>query len=85
MSILTIFVNGRPVEARANDTVAVALLRAGITPSGALSGRGLFCGMGSCYECHAVIDDMPFTRMCMTTVAPDMQIRTEVKPGENDV
>ncbi len=40
--------------------------------------------MDSCYECHAVIDDVPFTRMCMTTVAPGMQARTAEVSGASD-
>jgi len=74
-------IDGQRVEARAADTVAVVLLRAGIVPSGERSGRGLFCGMGSCYECHAVVDGVPLTRTCMTTARPGMRIWTR-DPGE---
>ena len=76
-----IHVDGVPVTARPGDTVMVVLLRAGITPVGRASGRGLFCGMGSCFECHAVIDGVPFTRMCMTTAKPEMQVRTGAVAG----
>ena len=69
-------VDGRRVEVRPGDTVAVALLRAGIRPGGEHSGRGLFCGMGSCFECHAEVDGEPFIRTCMLTVREGMRVRT---------
>lgn len=71
-------VNGHRIEAFPGETVAAVLLRAGIGYSGELSGRGLFCGMGSCFECHAEIDGRPLVRTCMTTVRNGMRIRTAV-------
>ena len=73
-------IDGRAVDACPGDTVAAVLLRAGIVPAGEVSGRGLFCGMGSCYECHAVVDGVPFTRTCMTSARPGMRVWTR-EPG----
>ncbi len=84
MSAFTIFVDGRPVEAQPDDTVAVILLREGFVPSGELSGRGFFCGMGSCYECHAVVDEVPLTRTCMTTASPGMSVRTRAAEDRDE-
>ncbi len=83
MNSFMIEIDGQAVEGRPGDTAAVVLMRAGITLSGARSGRGLFCGMGSCYECHAVVDGVPLTRLCMTTARPGMRIRTR-DPGVAD-
>lgn len=81
MSTVTVEVNGCLIEADAGETVAVVLRRSGMRFGGTFSGRGLFCGMGSCFECHAEIDGRPFTRTCMTTVRDGMCIRT----GEDEV
>lgn len=76
MSGVTIEVDGRRVQAREGDTVAMALLRAGVSRGGERSGRGLFCGMGSCFECHAEVDGEPFVRTCLLGVRAGMRIRT---------
>lgn len=77
MNTVGVEVNGRRVEAGQGETIAVVLLRAGIGFGGGCSGRGVFCGMGSCFECHAEVDGQPLTRTCMTTVREGMSIRTE--------
>ena len=59
---LTLRVGGRPIASRPGDSVAAALVDAGvricrITGSG--EGRGVFCGMGVCQECVMTIDGAP--------------------------
>jgi predicted molibdopterin-dependent oxidoreductase YjgC len=41
------------------------------------SARGLFCGMGICFECLVTIDGVPNQRACVTSVAPGMKILTQ--------
>jgi hypothetical protein len=60
--------------------VAAALLADGIaairrTPGGAP--RGVFCGMGVCFDCLAVVDGTPNTRTCMTWVRDGMDVRLQ--------
>ena len=76
MTLVHIEVNGHHVAARPGDTVALALLRGGIGFEGNLSGRGLFCGMGSCFECHAEVDGEAHVRTCMIPVREGMRVRT---------
>lgn len=76
MTPVDIEIDGHRVQARPGDTVAVAMLRAGAHYDGDLSGRGLFCGMGSCYECHAEVNGEARVRTCMIEVRPGMRIRT---------
>jgi aerobic-type carbon monoxide dehydrogenase small subunit (CoxS/CutS family) len=69
--------NGQPVVAYAGETIAAALMVAGHrglrqTPQGAP--RGLYCGMGVCWECSVSVDGRPNIRACMTLVAPGMQV-----------
>jgi predicted molibdopterin-dependent oxidoreductase YjgC len=71
-------VNGQPISARHGQTVAAALLAAGRrvfrqTESG--EPRGLFCGMGVCFDCLVTINGLSEQRACMTPVQPGMQIQ----------
>ncbi len=70
-------VNGRMIPARSGQSVAAALMAAGIkvfrrSQSGAP--RGLFCGMGVCFECWISSNELPEQRACMTPVHPGMKI-----------
>jgi predicted molibdopterin-dependent oxidoreductase YjgC len=40
--------------------------------------RGLFCGMGVCYDCLVTIDGIPDQRACMTQVREGMRVSTAV-------
>ena len=39
--------------------------------------RGVFCGMGVCFDCLVIVDDVPNTRACMTWVREGMQVKTQ--------
>ena len=59
------------------ETVAAALAAVGITAlRHARNGeaRGLFCGMGVCFECLVTVDGRPGQRACMTKVGDGMQV-----------
>jgi predicted molibdopterin-dependent oxidoreductase YjgC len=78
---VTIYWNGKPLQARPDDSIAVALLAAGVntTRTTAASGapRGPYCMMGACFECLAEVDGRPNTQTCMTQVRDGMQIRPQ--------
>ena len=71
-------IDGRPFVARAGDTVATALLAAGVTMFRTTPGRGAargpYCLMGVCFECLVEIDGEPNRQACMTPVEPGMRI-----------
>lgn len=74
--------DGRPIPALPGETVAAALTAAGIlayrrTASGAP--RGLWCGMGACFDCLVTIDGRANQRACLAKVAPGMVV--ESAPG----
>lgn len=73
--------NSRPVQAFPGETIAAALLAARITTlrRTAKSGapRGMFCGMGVCFDCLVVVDDRPHLRACMTEAKPGMCVTTQ--------
>jgi len=78
---LTILINGRPHVAYEGETVHAALLAAGyrVLRKTAKTGqpRGIFCGMGICYDCLVTIDGVPNQQACMTPVRDRMEIRID--------
>ena len=78
---LTVSVNGRAVVARAGESAAAVLLAAGIRTFRRTAKRGeprgVFCGMGICYECLVTVNGVPNVRACVTPVAPGMTIETD--------
>lgn len=69
---------GRVIEARMGDSVAAALIAAGV-PSfrdSPVSGvpRAPYCMMGVCFECLIEVDGMPNRQACMITVGPEMAV-----------
>ena len=78
---IEVHVDGRPLGAFTGETVAAALMAAGVrvfrTTARERSPRGLYCGMGVCYDCLVVVDGRSNTRACMTTLRPGMRIQTQ--------
>ena len=74
-----IVVNGEPIEADVGNTVASALLNAGVSAfrvSVKGESRAPLCGMGICYECRATIDGVHHQRTCLRIVTPGMRVET---------
>ncbi|HTZ38422.1 MAG TPA: (2Fe-2S)-binding protein [Stellaceae bacterium] len=73
------FLDGAPCAAAAGDSVAAALLAAGIAEFSAAprhgAPRGPYCMIGQCYGCLVEIDGMPYRQACLTPVAEGMQVR----------
>jgi predicted molibdopterin-dependent oxidoreductase YjgC len=78
---LTIWFDGTAVPARSGDSIAVALLAAGVTTTRTtpVSGapRGPYCMMGACFECLAVVDGRANVQTCMTPVREGMQVERQ--------
>jgi predicted molibdopterin-dependent oxidoreductase YjgC len=77
---VAVTLDGRPVEAYEGETVAAVLFAEGIaatrtTVSGAP--RGVYCGIGLCFDCLVVVDGVPNTRACMTLVRDGMEVRRQ--------
>ena len=69
---------GQPVPAERGDTIGAALARAGrlalwIGPSGAA--RGLYCGIGVCFECVVDVEGVGRVRSCLQRAEPGMRVR----------
>jgi predicted molibdopterin-dependent oxidoreductase YjgC len=74
-------VDGKAVAARNGDTVAAALLAAGIdhcrtTPvTGAP--RAPYCLMGVCFDCLVTIDGVGSRQACLVPVRDGMKVETQ--------
>ena len=84
--LVSISINGKEVKALPDDTVAAAVLCAGLshTRTTPVSGapRAPFCLMGVCFECLMVIDGLANQRACMTKVKEGMRVSTQLGAGE---
>jgi predicted molibdopterin-dependent oxidoreductase YjgC len=74
---VAISIDGDPVLAHLGETVAAALfandtVALRTTTHGAP--RGVFCGIGTCFDCLVVVDGVTNTRACMTWVREGMEV-----------
>lgn len=74
-------VDGQSIVAFEGETIATALLASGrrVFRHTARTGtpRGLFCGIGVCFECLVTVDGIPNLRSCMTPARPGIKIQLQ--------
>ena len=78
---ITFYVNDQPIQACQGETIHAALIAAGyrqFRKSKTDQPRGVFCGMGVCYECLVTIDNGPQRQACSTMVEEGMEVRIDV-------
>lgn len=85
--MVSITLDGVPLQAYLGETIAGALLANGQrawrrTERG--EPRGLFCGMGICFDCLVTVDGVSNVRACITPVIDGMVVETE-GPEEDPV
>lgn len=78
---VTIYFEGKPIQAYEGEPIAEALHAAGIrilsyTPEKNRP-RGLFCAIGKCSSCVMVVNGVPNTRTCITLVEDGMKIERQ--------
>ena len=77
---IQVTIDGRPVSARAGDSVAAVLMAENVGPTrvSAVSGapRGPYCMMGVCFECLVTIDGVGNRQGCLVPAAEGMAIAT---------
>ena len=83
---MELVVDGAAVPAFEGESVAAALLaagRRGLRVSPRLGEpRGVYCGIGLCFECVLVIDGQPGVRACQTPVRDGMLVGTALGAGD---
>ena len=77
--------DGVRIRAYEGESVATALIAAGHwvfrrTPR-SNAPRGIYCGMGACFDCLVVVDGA-VVRACMTPASRNLQVRTLTGHGE---
>ncbi|MFW5418427.1 (2Fe-2S)-binding protein [Nocardiopsis sp. CNT-189] len=79
--VLKIRVDGEEVAARPGQTVAGVLLgmgrRSWRTTRGEGRPRGVFCGIGVCFDCLVVVNGVPDVRACRRRVADGDDVRVQ--------
>jgi predicted molibdopterin-dependent oxidoreductase YjgC len=85
---LTATFDGRPLAALPGQSVAAALWAAGVTAwrstRGAGRPRGVFCGIGVCFDCLVTVNGIPNQRACLVPVRPGDVIRAQEGTGRDD-
>jgi hypothetical protein len=85
----TVTFDGRPVEALPGQTVAAVLWAAGVTSwrDTRREGRprGVFCGIGVCFDCLVTVNGRPNQRACLVPVRPGDEIGTQEGTGHGEM
>lgn len=72
---------GERVDGYEGETLAAALSARGVITLRCShrwhEPRGLYCGIGVCFECVAVVDGLPNVRSCVTPVRDGMDVRRQ--------
>ena len=83
---LTLTVDGKAIRAHIGDTVAAAMLAAGIerfrTTPVSQSPRAPYCLMGVCFDCLVTIDGVGSRQACLVPVREGMAIETQLGKRE---
>jgi predicted molibdopterin-dependent oxidoreductase YjgC len=78
--LLNVQVDGKRVEAFSGETIAAMLYANGIRifrhTRKSKKPRGIYCGMGVCYDCLVTVDGVHNVRACVTPVKDGMRIET---------
>ena len=80
---VTIIVDGVPLPAYEGETIAGALMASGRrawrqTRHG--EPRGIFCGIGVCFDCLVTVNGTRNVRACLAPVAAGLVVQTGSKP-----
>lgn len=74
--------NGEKLSAVPGQTVGAAILDSGKrslrTTRFENKPRGIFCGIGICFDCLVSIDGVANQRACLVSVQPNMNVQTQI-------
>ncbi|WP_316767784.1 (2Fe-2S)-binding protein [Streptomyces sasae] len=84
----TVTFDGREMAALPGQTVAAALWAGGVMSWRSTRGegrpRGVFCGIGVCFDCLVTVNGRPNQRACLVPLRPGDAIRTQESTGHDD-
>lgn len=82
---IEIVVDGLPVRAFEGESVAATLVASGRralrTTARLGEPRGMYCGIGVCFDCVMTIDGRPNVRACQTPVRAGMRVESQRGDG----
>ncbi|MFB7371853.1 (2Fe-2S)-binding protein [Streptomyces sp. NPDC056222] len=86
---ITFTFDGRPVTALPGQSLAAALWAAGIlswrTTRAGGKPRGVFCGIGQCFDCLVTVDGRPNRRACLVPAEPGHVVTTQEGHGRAEL
>jgi hypothetical protein len=75
-------VDGEKLPAYEGETIATVLLAAGKATlrKTAKHGRprGIYCGVGTCFECRMIVNGKPNVQVCRTPATPNCIVQTQI-------
>jgi hypothetical protein len=81
--------DGRAIPFDAGQSIGAALVAAGVaswrtTRRGARP-RGLFCGIGVCFDCLVTVDGRPNQRACLVPARARLDVRSQEGTGRAEL
>lgn len=80
--------DGRPVPFQPGQSIGAALIAGGArswrTTRRQARPRGIFCGIGVCFDCLVTVDDEPNVRACIVPARHGLRVRTQDGAGRAD-
>jgi predicted molibdopterin-dependent oxidoreductase YjgC len=81
--------DGKEITAEPGQSVGAALIAAGYrswrTTRHGAAPRGVFCGIGVCFDCLVVVNGRPNERACLTEAHPGDDVRSQEGAGRGDL
>lgn len=81
--------DGDVVTFRPGQTIGAALLAAGTrswrTTRWRGRRRGLFCGIGVCFDCLVTVEDRPNQRACLVPARAGLRVHSQEGTGHDDL
>lgn len=81
--------DGRDIAFAAGQTVGAALIGSGVyswrTTRGQGKPRGIFCGIGVCYDCLITIEGRPNQRACLVPARAGLSVTSQTGTGHDDL
>jgi hypothetical protein len=79
----------REIEAEPGQSIGAALITAGYrswrTTRHYGAPRGIFCGIGICFDCLVTVNGRPNQRACLTEAHQGDQVDPQEGPGRGDL
>ena len=83
-----ITVDGRPLTGVSGQSIAGVMMAAGIrswrSTARTDAPRGIFCGIGVCFDCLVTVDGRPNERACLVPAVDGLRVSTQEGTGHDD-